>query len=378
VGTVRFLLALCVAIGHFPPQRLFGVGLMSGITAVQAFYIISGFLITFILNEDRSYRSVRSFYVSRYLRLWPTYAVIAVISLAVQPDHPLRTGVTSMGAIALAWVVLADLTLYSGDWLMFVERAGSALRFTEHFGTGPRPWMNEYLLVPQCWTLGVELTFYLLAPFVCRRVTGIAALLLFGVAVRVCLGFALPQDTDPWVYRFSPAEMMLFAAGGASYFAGREVCSRVPRLVVILLGLTCVAAATLVTLGNDYINPRIEEYFGQTYSPMLYLQDPFTLLGFVIACPFLFYGTKHMAIDRFMGELSYPIYVSHLLVGFIISRYAPVLMVSDNMPYLLAVIVVSAALYLFVGAPFDRFRRRYVTMRSGFDGQLTAAPALAS
>jgi peptidoglycan/LPS O-acetylase OafA/YrhL len=357
---------------------LFGVELMSGIAAVQAFYIMSGFLITFILNEDRWYRSVRSFYVSRYLRLWPTYAVIAVISLALQPDHPLRTASTSLGAVPLALVGSANLTLFSGDWLMFVERAGSTLRFTALFGTGPHPWMNEYLLVPQCWTLGVELTFYLLAPFVCRRWTNLTLLLLFGVLVRVVLGFELPPDKDPWMYRFSPAEMMLFAAGGVSYFVGREMCSRLPTSVVTVVGLACVAGATLVTVGNGHVHPRIEQYFGNTYSHTLYLQDPFTLLGFVLTCPFLFYGTKHMTFDRLVGELSYPIYVSHLLVLFVLTRYAPALMISNDLPYFLAVIAASAGLYAFVGAPIDRFRRGYVKMRSDFGQQPASAPALAA
>jgi peptidoglycan/LPS O-acetylase OafA/YrhL len=378
VGTVRVLLALCVAIGHSPGNRLLGLELMNGIAAVQAFYIISGFLMTFILNEDTSYRSVRSFYLSRYLRLWPTYAVVAVIGLGLQPSHPLRMDFTSLGALPLALVGFADLTLFSGDWLFYVERVGSTLRFTELFGTGPRPWMNDYLLVPQCWTLGVELTFYPLAPFVCRRPTKLALLLVLGIVVRIVLGFELPPDKDPWLYRFFPAEMMLFAAGGISYFIGREVCSRLPRFSVTLAGVICVAGAMLVTVGNGYVHPRIEHYLGMTYSPTLYLQDPLTLLGFVVACPFLFYGTKHMTVDRLIGELSYPIYVSHLLVLLILQRYLPALLVSNDVPYLVAVIAASAGLYAFVGSPIDRLRRRYVAMRSGLVRQPAPAPALAA
>jgi peptidoglycan/LPS O-acetylase OafA/YrhL len=238
--------------------------------------------------------------------------------------------------------------------------------------------MNDYLLVPQCWTLGVELTFYLLAPFVCRRPTRLALLLVLGLVVRIVLGFELPPDKDPWVYRFFPAEMMLFAAGGISYFIGREVCSRLPRAIVTLAGVICVAGATLVTVGNDYVYPRIEHYLGSTYSPTLYLQDPLTLFGFVLACPFLFYGTRHMSVDRLIGELSYPIYVSHLLVLFILQRYVPAVMVSNDVPYLVAVIAVSAGLYAFVGAPTDRLRRRYVAMRSSPLRHPAPVPALAT
>ena len=60
-----------------------GHGLLSGITAVQAFYVISGFLITMVLNERQQYRNSPSFYVSRYFRLWPAYLVVLVATLTI-------------------------------------------------------------------------------------------------------------------------------------------------------------------------------------------------------------------------------------------------------------------------------------------------------
>ena len=83
-------------------------------------------------------------------------------------------------------------------------------------------------IVPQCWTIGVELTFYLIAPLTCRSVRGTAALFLFGLATRLCLGAFVMPGLDPWFYRFAPAEMMLFASGGLAYFAGRAIRKRVP------------------------------------------------------------------------------------------------------------------------------------------------------
>ena len=61
MGTLRFLLALCVVATHSPGSGILGHELLSGITAVQAFYVISGFLITMVLNERQQYRSAPSF-----------------------------------------------------------------------------------------------------------------------------------------------------------------------------------------------------------------------------------------------------------------------------------------------------------------------------
>src|SRR6185312_239643 len=83
VGTVRFLLALCVVVTHAKGSSIFGMTLFSGLTAVQCFYVISGFLITMVLNERADYAQLSNFYLSRYLRLWPAYIVVALASLVL-------------------------------------------------------------------------------------------------------------------------------------------------------------------------------------------------------------------------------------------------------------------------------------------------------
>ena len=47
-------------------------------------YVISGFLITMILNERKHYRLVGNFFLSRYLQLWPVYAIVAPASIELQ------------------------------------------------------------------------------------------------------------------------------------------------------------------------------------------------------------------------------------------------------------------------------------------------------
>ena len=74
MGTLRTIFAIAVVLAHVWPGGPVFVG---GQNAVRLFYIISGFLISFVLVERKSYPSVRSFYVNRYLRLYPVYVVVA-------------------------------------------------------------------------------------------------------------------------------------------------------------------------------------------------------------------------------------------------------------------------------------------------------------
>ena len=55
MGTIRLLLALAVVFSHS-----YGYLLVGGRLAVQLFYIISGYLISFILIELKSYSSIKN------------------------------------------------------------------------------------------------------------------------------------------------------------------------------------------------------------------------------------------------------------------------------------------------------------------------------
>jgi peptidoglycan/LPS O-acetylase OafA/YrhL len=76
MGTLRTLFAIAVVFAHS-----FGNLLVGGRNAVQLFYMISGFLISFVLVERNAYPDVKSFYINRYLRIYPIYLVIATLTL---------------------------------------------------------------------------------------------------------------------------------------------------------------------------------------------------------------------------------------------------------------------------------------------------------
>ena len=66
LGFFRVILAIAVVLTH--SQSLLGYTLLGGELAVEAFYIISGFYMSMILNEK--YSSNYLFYTNRALRLY--------------------------------------------------------------------------------------------------------------------------------------------------------------------------------------------------------------------------------------------------------------------------------------------------------------------
>src|SRR6266853_4369054 len=128
---------------------------------------------------------------------------------------------------SIVFIWFANLTLLFQDWFLFLRFDHGWLVPTTNYSIWPNQlWL--FLLVPQCWSLGVELTFYLIAPFACRHWQSVAMLFGFGLASRAILAWFVPSG-DPWTYRFAPTEMMMFAVGGLAYFAGRNLCPRFPR-----------------------------------------------------------------------------------------------------------------------------------------------------
>jgi peptidoglycan/LPS O-acetylase OafA/YrhL len=355
VGTVRFLLALCVVVTHAKGSSILGFTLFSGLTAVQCFYVISGFLITMVLNERADYASLRNFYLSRYLRLWPAYIVVALASLALTRGDWLSQLSQSAHWPEVAFLAFSNLTLLFQDWTLFLRFDAGHLVPTAAFGTWPGAQVNSFLLVPQCWSIGVELAFYLIAPFVCRKVSTLAALLTFGIVMRLIIAATHPAALDPWVYRFAPAEMMLFAAGGLAYFAGRFVYVSRPRLAKLACGLSVALFGALV-FGSEIVTPWITT-FGGLSRPLLLVNWPLLLLMILCIAP-LFYGAGSHLLDNTLGELSYPMYLCHVLVGTLIATWLPERWQAGNALYVGAVILAAIALDVAVVKPVDVFRRR--------------------
>ena len=355
MGTVRFLLALCVVVTHAKGSSIFGLTLFSGLTAVQCFYVISGFLITMVLNERADYVRLRNFYLSRYLRLWPPYIVVALATLAATRSDWLSQLSQVAHWPAIAFLAVSNLTLLFQDWTLFLRFDAGQLVPTAAFGTWPGVQVTSFLLVPQCWSIGVELTFYLVAPFVCRKVPTLVALLIFGIVTRLIISAMHPTVLDPWAYRFAPAEMMLFAAGGLAYFAGRSIYASRPRLAKAACGLT-VALFVALVFGSEIATPWIMTFGGMS-GHLLLVNWPFLLLMVLSVAP-LFHGARSNRLDNVLGELSYPMYLCHMLVGTLVATWLPERWQAGNVLYVIAVILAAVALDVAVARPVDAFRRR--------------------
>src|SRR5215831_8387839 len=158
MGMLRVIFALAVVFTHSPWSG--GPMFMGARNAVQLFYLTSGFLISYVLVERGGYERTGDFYLSRWLRLYPIYGVVALLTLAIywatNPEFfRLYANIPSSAATAL---IVSNASLFGQDWIMFTGIDHGRFVFTPDFNVSDFPlWKG--LLIPPAWSLGVELCF---------------------------------------------------------------------------------------------------------------------------------------------------------------------------------------------------------------------------
>src|SRR5205807_2232460 len=144
-------------------------------------------------------------------------------------------------------------------------------------------------------------------------------------------------------------EMTFFAFGGLGYFAAIQLDKFVPLRAQRLAGAICLVALVIVIAAPP----------GVAFSQRLFTRNGPVLLLIVAACPLLFAVSRGSRYDSLIGELSYPMYLTHLLVYKTMESYAPYSLTDDGLTYVAGTIAFSAALLWLVVMPVDRYRRRF-------------------
>jgi len=356
MGIIRLLLALSVVISHL--GAVFGVRIIPGDLAVECFFIISGFYMSLILGDkyqlNRS--GILKFYLNRYLRLAPTYwvMILACFGLAFLTGQfylfkaePFFNFLGQMSPLSAVFIMFANLFMFGLDILMFLTVRDKSLAWALTYDAGPLP-AQKLLFISPAWSLSSELWFYLMAPFLAKRTWKLLAAIV-GLSIAIRIGLELNGlYEDPWGNRFFPSEMMYFGSGMLLYRFYRTFNEKFD-FKKCQMGL----GALLVLM------------FSYTYIPLdpEFVHYAFAAL-FAIALPFIFHVTKNSKFDRHVGELSFPLYLCHIVVHQICTTYLRVPSTYQGFVYSALSLFTAYVAYRLVDKPVDRIRQRLAAVKA--------------
>lgn len=347
MGLIRFLLACSVVIVH--SSAVFGVRLIPGFSAVQAFYIISGFFIALTLNEK--YSSNRMFFLNRFLRIFPPYWVITALIILTSLIFGIWLGdfgklstyideFKEMRFQTMLILIGSNLLLIGQDALTFFQYDESSGLLLVKPGMHSPPALQGFMMNYIAWTVSLELLFYLTAPLYVRSIWRILIVIVIGIAIRLVL-FLIGVDGAPWIYRFYFTEIIFFASGCLAYWIyvhARQITNFQPWLGWIMY---------LVVIFWIFAYPII---------PGLYAKTFFLYLLVFISLPFSFKSTSRWKMDKYLGELTYPIYLGHPLIMMIVQANRFPKYESVGTTTLFFTLVFAVILYIFFIKPIDTYR----------------------
>jgi peptidoglycan/LPS O-acetylase OafA/YrhL len=300
MGSLRIIFAISVLSAHS-----YGPIFVGERYAVQLFYVISGFLISYVLVESKNYTNKKNFYINRFLRLYPIYYLILILTLfAFYIVFNLANlfGIWQQSPTsAKVLLVLSNIFIIGQDWTMFMDVDNGNLALTSDFSKSQIP-LFKGLIVPQAWSLGVECSFYLIAPFILFNKKIIFTLLIFSIALRVFLikiGIGLH---DPWTYRFFPTELALFLIGSLSHQILYPFYKRIIKNNIDLYSKLSTCYLIVICLTFSKIPLSLIHKTGLLFA------------SFITLLPLAFIFNQKNKWDRYIGDLSYQIYICHVLV----------------------------------------------------------------
>jgi peptidoglycan/LPS O-acetylase OafA/YrhL len=178
---IRFFAAAGVILHHFEQIKwMFGVRTLDifsaysmqidrlGPLCVSLFFVLSGFLITFLLLEETSRFGkidVRKFYIRRILRIWPVYFLLTFVSFFLLPG-----------------IHLFDVPGYRETWSPgFWPSLGLFLVFCPQLV--PLFYFPGVNYAQALWSVGVEEWFYAVWPWLIRFTRGQITLILLAIII---------------------------------------------------------------------------------------------------------------------------------------------------------------------------------------------------
>lgn len=330
-GTYRTLLALTVVFVHFSQ-----IAELSGLYAVFGFFVLSGYLMTLIMNESYGYtrKGIAAFTVNRFLRIYPIYWFALLIAVGI--------------------LLLIQGKIWKGGSNFFMPE--NAFQWFQNIALVLKHSSAPQIIQP-AWTLTVELFFYVCIGLGLSRNRTITLVWLAG-SIAYTLYLLGSGAADYSRFFTLGAASMPFALGASLYHWRDELNQRFPALNQSLLLPIVLFAIYLANISLSHVL-GVHEVIG-FYLNIGLCALMLASLNLRTQMP----GVSHKA-DSLLGDLSYPIYLIHAPLSWFLLYVCQLTDIPIRGPSLVAffafvlpTIVVAWAMTVSIEKPIELLRSR--------------------
>jgi len=347
LDALRFFAALFVIISHHEENKLFLriehfpslIIPFFSIVGLNVFFVLSGFLITYLLIHEYDTSntiSMTSFYLRRIFRIWPLYFVVIFISTIILPSIP-----------------YFNIPYYTDNFLKYRLYALPFLILIL-----PNLVSKTFGVIPhanQTWSIGSEEQFYLIWPVLVKRyfhnlVTVICiVILLYMVSVFALNQFVEKMNANlPYILQkiffslnhfWASTRMSVFGVGSLIayiYFYQKLFWLKLAySKLAQILSLSIVAGGIIFCINFQYFGNELYAVFVSIIVLNL-ATNPKSILVL----------DNH--VINYLGKISYGLYMYHNMILFPIIKLTNYNIGYDKNPYLCSTISFLTSLFLTI------------------------------
>ena len=369
LNALRFFAAFLVIVTHiellkgqlgFSTSLKFLEQFNLGGLGVYFFFVLSGFLITYLLIHEKEKTGtikIKAFYIRRLLRIWPLYYFITLLAFFILPNFEM---------MEIAWLQQfyhSNFTVNLVLFLLMLPNLALALNpAVAHAG--------------QLWSIGVEEQFYLIWPVLFKRTNNLLRLLIllfvFVVGIKVLFILLLNSNTIPSsenmlalkkFMAMSKFECMIIGAFGA--YGVKYNSKDMLRIVYhpIVFGISLLSLPLMNYFSPDQLNDAIHL--------------PYSVMFMVIIMNVSSNNKAIILLENkvfiFLGKISYALYMYHMIVVVFSIRlitwfFGEIGLFQNILIYvssILLTIFVSWLSYEYFEKPFLKLKSKFTIVKSG-------------
>ena len=308
--------------------------------AVDMFFVLSGFLITFLLLKEKESSKtidIRKFYYRRILRIWPLYYLAVIITFIMIYFNMIPEPENLKGSMFFYLFLMANVAFF------FKMAIPSILPL---------------------WSVGVEEQFYMFWPWIIRKSSKYLITLgtLFSTIhfLRLLGYFELPYFKS--IYGFLNITridiMILGAAGAVLVYKNKNIIKIFYRIEIQII-------AWLLLIQSYIFGPvHVFSFFDYQLNAFIYL-----IIILNVATNKKSLLKLDNALFKFFGKISYGLYVYHMLIVYFLAYlFKDSKIVMSYFGYVLLIFslttLVSYFSYNYFEKPFLRIKNKFTVIKS--------------